>query len=69
MPLFLHATVAADNGFDFDKDALAKERKEVLSPDIIATRPELVDSPKIKVLKEAYQSDAMKKSISGSLWW
>ncbi|MUG72772.1 MULTISPECIES: MetQ/NlpA family ABC transporter substrate-binding protein [Paenibacillus] len=60
---FLHATVAADNGFDFDKDALAKERKEVLSPDIIATRPELVDSPKIKVLKEAYQSDAMKKAF------
>lgn len=60
---FLYATVAAEIGLDYNKDALLKERKDLQSPDIIAVRTENVNSPKAKILKKAYQTERLKKAL------
>jgi ABC-type metal ion transport system, periplasmic component/surface antigen len=60
---FLYATVAAEIGLDYNKDSLLKESEKLQSTDIIAVREENKDSEKVKILKQAYQSDAMKKAL------
>lgn len=60
---FLYATVAAELGLDFNEDSLLQESAELQSTDIIAVREENVDSEKAKILKQAYQSDAMKQAL------
>ncbi|MDR3182553.1 MAG: hypothetical protein LBT89_06475 [Planctomycetaceae bacterium] len=60
---FLYATVAAEIGLEFGKDALAGERKELQAPDIIAVRKENLGSEKVKILEKAYKSDALKQAF------
>jgi D-methionine transport system substrate-binding protein len=60
---FLYATVAAELGLDYNEDSLLQESEELQSTDIIAVREENVDSEKAKILKQAYQSDAMKQAL------
>jgi len=63
---FLYATVAAEIGLEFDKDALTGEREEHQAADIIAVRQENIGSEKAKILEQAYKSDAMKKALKDS---
>jgi len=60
---FLYATVAAEIGLEFGKDALAGEREELQAADIIAVRKENLDSEKTKILERAYKTDAMKQAL------
>ncbi|MDR1493032.1 MAG: hypothetical protein LBT05_09965 [Planctomycetaceae bacterium] len=60
---FLYATVAAEIGLEFGKDALAGERKELQAPDIIAVRKENVGSEKANILEKAYKTDAVKQAL------
>jgi D-methionine transport system substrate-binding protein len=62
---FLYASQAADIGVDF-QSALITESKENQSPDVIAVKNGQQDSEKIRVLKEAYQSDAVKEQLTKS---
>ncbi|MDR2705343.1 MAG: hypothetical protein LBC02_06160 [Planctomycetaceae bacterium] len=63
---FLYATVAAEIGLEFGKDALAGEREELQAADIIAVRKENIGSEKAKILEKAYKTDAMKKAFKDS---
>ncbi|MDR2755372.1 MAG: hypothetical protein LBC20_06665 [Planctomycetaceae bacterium] len=63
---FLYATIAAELGLEFDKDALASEREELQAADIIAVRKENIGSEKVKILEQAYKTDAMKKAFKDS---
>jgi D-methionine transport system substrate-binding protein len=60
---YLYATVAADAGFDFNRDVLAAEREELWAPDIIAVHQENVGSEKAKILEKAYKTDSVKKAL------
>ncbi|MBI3224167.1 MAG: MetQ/NlpA family ABC transporter substrate-binding protein [Mycolicibacterium cosmeticum] len=62
---FLYASQAADIGVDFHT-ALVSESKENQSPDVIAVKAGQEDTEKIKVLKEAYQTDAIKEQLKKS---
>jgi len=59
---FLFSAIAMKAGFDFQKDSLAMEGRGVDSPfkGMVAIRKDLVGSPKIEVLKRAYESEAIK---------
>jgi D-methionine transport system substrate-binding protein len=59
---FLYASQASDIGVDFHT-ALVTESKENQSPDVIAVKDGQQDTEKIKVLKESYQSDAVKEQL------
>jgi D-methionine transport system substrate-binding protein len=63
---FLYATIASEIGLDFSKDVLAPEPEKYQAADIIAVREENLNSPKTKILKQAYYSDAVKKSLKDS---
>jgi D-methionine transport system substrate-binding protein len=63
---FLYATVAAEIGLEFGKDALASEREELQAADIIAVRQENIGSEKAKILEKAYKTDAMKEAFKKS---
>jgi D-methionine transport system substrate-binding protein len=63
---FLYATVAAEIGLEFGRDALAGEREELQAADIIAVRKENLNSEKVKILEKAYKTDAMKKAFKDS---
>lgn len=63
---FLYATVAAEIGLDYNKNALLKERAELQSPDVIAVRKENVNSPKAKILQKAYQNDRLKQALKNA---
>lgn len=63
---FLYATVAAELGLEFGKDALAGEREELQAADIIAIRQENIGSEKAKILEKSYKTDAMKKALKDS---
>ncbi|MHB8063443.1 MAG: MetQ/NlpA family ABC transporter substrate-binding protein [Ruminiclostridium sp.] len=60
---FLYATVAAEIGLEFGKDALVGERQDLQAADIIAVREENKDSEKIKILEKAYKTDTVKKAL------
>lgn len=60
---FLYATLAYEAGLDYQTDALIKEREEFQSPDIIAVHEKNLNSEKIRVLMEAYQSDRIKQAL------
>ncbi|MCV7228066.1 MetQ/NlpA family ABC transporter substrate-binding protein [Mycolicibacterium komossense] len=59
---FLYASQAADIGIDFHT-ALVTESKQNQSPDVIAVKNGQQDTEKIKVLKESYQTDEVKKQL------
>lgn len=59
---FLYGSQAADIGIDFHS-ALITESKANESPDVIAVKEGTQDSEKIKVLKESYQTDAVKDQL------
>jgi D-methionine transport system substrate-binding protein len=59
---FLYASQAADIGVDFGS-ALVAESPQNQSPDVIAVKNGQQDSEKIRVLKESYQTDAMKEQL------
>jgi D-methionine transport system substrate-binding protein len=63
---FLFSAIAMRVGFDPRKDALAYEANAKDSPykGMVATRKDLVGTPKIKALQKAYASDAMKAFYS-----
>ncbi|MDR2346237.1 MAG: hypothetical protein LBE18_09240 [Planctomycetaceae bacterium] len=63
---FLYATIAAELGLEFGKDALAGEREELQAADIIAVRKENIGSEKVKILEKAYKSGAMKQAFKNS---
>lgn len=58
---FLFSAIALKVGLDPEKDALAREEMKI-SPfkGVVAIRKDLVGSPKIKALQNAYGSDALK---------
>ncbi len=58
---FLFSAIALKAGLDPEKDALVRE-DITISPykGIVAVRKDLVGSPKIRALQNAYQSDALK---------
>jgi D-methionine transport system substrate-binding protein len=60
---FLFSAIAMKAGFDMKKDALALEGRGVDSPfkGVVAIRKDLVGSPKIKALENAYESEAVKQ--------
>ncbi|MDR1291031.1 MAG: hypothetical protein LBK06_07515 [Planctomycetaceae bacterium] len=60
---FLYATVAAEIGLEFDKDALAGERKELQAPDIIAVKEQNTNSEKTKILEKAYKTNTVKQAL------
>lgn len=61
---FLYSTQAIEVGLEFKKDALGLENAKYQSPDVIYVQNGTENSPKILELKKAYQSDAVKKSLS-----
>jgi D-methionine transport system substrate-binding protein len=62
---FLYATVAYDSGIDPSR-ILAPEPERFQAADIIAVREENLDSEKTRILKQAFYSDAVKKSLRDS---
>jgi len=57
----LYASQIIQGGFVAKKDALALESEKTNDYKyVVATRPELKDSPKMKVLQKAWQSDSVK---------
>jgi D-methionine transport system substrate-binding protein len=62
---FLYATVAYDSGIDPAK-ILAPEPERFQATDIIAVREENLDSEKTRILRQAFYSDAVKKSLRDS---
>jgi D-methionine transport system substrate-binding protein len=62
---FLYATVAFDSGIDPSK-ILAAEPERFQAADIIAVRQENLNSEKAAILKKAFYTDAVKKSLSDS---
>ncbi|MDR1900659.1 MAG: hypothetical protein LBQ88_00045 [Treponema sp.] len=62
---FLYATVAFDSGIDPAK-ILAAEPERFQAADIIAVRQENLNSEKTAVLKKAFYTDAVKKSLRDS---
>ncbi|ORA39266.1 MetQ/NlpA family ABC transporter substrate-binding protein [Mycobacterium aquaticum] len=62
---FLYGSQAADIGIDYNT-ALVKEAKSSQSPDVIAVKNGQQETEKIKVLKESYQSDSVKKQLLDS---
>lgn len=63
---FLYATVAAEINLDFSKDVLLKEAEKYAAADIIAVRAENLNSEKVRILKQAYYSAALKKALRDS---
>jgi D-methionine transport system substrate-binding protein len=62
---FLYASQAADIDVDFHS-ALVTESKANQSPDVIAVKDGQQDSEKIRILKESYQTDAVKEQLKKS---
>jgi D-methionine transport system substrate-binding protein len=62
---FLYATVAFDSGIDPSK-ILAAEPDRFQAADIIAVRQENLNSPKTEILKKAFYTEAVKKSLRDS---
>jgi D-methionine transport system substrate-binding protein len=62
---FLYATVAYDSGIDPSK-ILAPEPERFQAADIIAVRAENLNSEKAQILKKAFYTDAVKKSLRDS---
>ncbi|MDR0663771.1 MAG: hypothetical protein LBF80_06830 [Spirochaetaceae bacterium] len=62
---FLYATVAYDSGI-VPSRILAPEPERFQAADIIAVREENLNSEKTRILKQAFYSDAVKKSLRDS---
>jgi D-methionine transport system substrate-binding protein len=62
---FLYATVAYDSGIDPAK-ILAPEPERFQAADIIAVREENLNSEKTRILRQAFYSEAVKKSLRDS---
>jgi D-methionine transport system substrate-binding protein len=62
---FLYATVAYDSGID-PANILAPEPERFQAADIIAVREENLNSEKTRILRQAFYTDAVKKSLRDS---